>query len=206
MFRKKIKLRKNNRGMTYVELIVVLGIVGAMTSVIIFNYGSFQAKVDIRNLANDVALKIVEAQKSAMSGKLPITGLPSPDWKPSYGVYFNSSASPDIDSIPFNKKIVYFVDNDSDGFLATQGELLNPTTIITKNNFIKSLTISGSGNCAPTKDLSIVFRRSDSVVKIKSTDPNFSGCVVSFASIIVSSSKGDESEILIYPSGRIEMN
>ena len=57
--------------MTYVELIVVLSIFSVMTSVVLFNYNEFQAKIDIKVLANDIALKIVEAQKSALSGKLP---------------------------------------------------------------------------------------------------------------------------------------
>ena len=66
----KLKIGNYNRGMTYVELIVVLSIFSIMTSVVLFNYGAFQAKVDIKNLASDIALKIVEAQKSALSGKL----------------------------------------------------------------------------------------------------------------------------------------
>ena len=49
---------KTNRGMTYVELIVVLSIFAVLSSVAIFNYGSFQDKVDIKNLGSDIALKI----------------------------------------------------------------------------------------------------------------------------------------------------
>ena len=55
-FNKKIK---GNRGMTYVELIVVLGIFAVMLSISMFNYKRFQGKVDIKNLANDIALKLV---------------------------------------------------------------------------------------------------------------------------------------------------
>ena len=84
-----MKIQKN-KGMTYVELIVVLSIFSIMTSIVLFNYGEFQAKVDIRNLASDIALKIVEAQKSALSGKLP-TQATGATWKPSYGVYLNIS-------------------------------------------------------------------------------------------------------------------
>ncbi|KKQ07855.1 MAG: hypothetical protein US18_C0006G0001, partial [Parcubacteria group bacterium GW2011_GWB1_36_5] len=59
---KESKRIKKNRGMTYVELIVVLSIFAVMSSIVLFNYGEFQAKVDIKNLASDIALKIVEAQ------------------------------------------------------------------------------------------------------------------------------------------------
>ena len=47
--------------MTYIELIVVLSIFAVMSSVVIFNYGLFQARIDIKNLASDIALKFVEA-------------------------------------------------------------------------------------------------------------------------------------------------
>src|SRR3989344_6451778 len=83
-----LKIGDLRRGMTYVELIVVLGIFGVISSVVMFNYGEFQDKVEIKNLASDIALKVVEAQKSAMSGKLPVN--PPSGWKPAYGVYFPS--------------------------------------------------------------------------------------------------------------------
>ena len=60
-----------------------------MTSVVLFNYGEFQAKVDIKNLTSDIALQIVEAQKSALWGvALSSSAFAS---KPSYGVYFSPS-------------------------------------------------------------------------------------------------------------------
>jgi prepilin-type N-terminal cleavage/methylation domain-containing protein len=62
------KTINKTRGMTYVELIVVLSIFSVISTIVIFNYKEFQAKVDIRNLANDVALKIVQAQKNSTTG------------------------------------------------------------------------------------------------------------------------------------------
>src|SRR3989344_4815832 len=94
--KKSNKIIKQNRGMSYVELIVVLSIFSVMTSVVLFNYGSFQAKVDIKNLASDIALKVVEAQKSSLSGKLlPPTHIPpNPNtWKPSYGLFFDADSN-----------------------------------------------------------------------------------------------------------------
>ena len=55
--------------MTYVELIVVLAIFAILSSVVMFNYGNFQAKVDIKNLGSDIALKIVRTQ--GHNGKVP---------------------------------------------------------------------------------------------------------------------------------------
>src|SRR5674476_904401 len=122
---KKLIKIKNNAGMSYIELIVVLSIFAVISSVVIFNYGDFQAKVDIKNLASDIALQVVQAQKSSMSGLLPtLTPTVSP-WKPSYGVYFNMVTP---------KQFVYFVDlNNAYGY--EPGETLN-TVSITKNNYI----------------------------------------------------------------------
>src|SRR3990167_3431372 len=97
---------KKNGGMSYIELIVVLSIFSAMTSIVLFNYGDFQAKVDIKNLASDIALKVVEAQKMSLSGQFP----PQPQygaigdpaaWKPSYGVSFDLTTP---------TQFIYFVD------------------------------------------------------------------------------------------------
>jgi len=109
--KKLFKIKKNRgparrqAGMTYVEIIVVLGIFAVMSSIIMFNYRIFQAKVDIKSLASDIALKIVEAQKSSLSGKLPTTAQP-PTWKPSYGVYFTSGST---------TSFTYFADTSGNG-------------------------------------------------------------------------------------------
>src|SRR3989344_2168470 len=101
------KKQKYSRGMSYVELIVVLGIFTTLSSVAIYNYGAFQAKIDIKNLASDIALKIVEAQRSSLSGKLPPVTAQYPitsTWKPSFGIYINPSSD--------NKGFIYFTDLD----------------------------------------------------------------------------------------------
>jgi prepilin-type N-terminal cleavage/methylation domain-containing protein len=189
---------KRSRGMTYIEIIVVLSIFSIISSVTIFNYNDFQAKVDVKNLASDIALKIVEGQKSSLSGLLPpmttVLG-----WKPSYGVYFDISN---------NKSFIYFIDLSSDGiFDGTDctGECLNKTTI-TKENFIEKLNVYYLGNPTPTilNNLTITFSRPDSGAKL------FSGAGapllnVSYVEITVKSPKGATSFIKLYPSGRIEV-
>src|SRR3989339_1856034 len=86
----KFVIRNCNKGMTYVELIVVLSIFSVLSSVAIYNYGDFQSSVDIKNLASDIALQIVKAQKDSLSGLLPLQVVKT-DWKPSYGVQFDLS-------------------------------------------------------------------------------------------------------------------
>ena len=183
--------------MTYVELIVVLSIFSVMSSIVLFNYARFQAKVDIKNLANDLALKIVEAQKSALSGKLPAQN-PVPNWKPAYGLYFNT--------VNDNKSFIYFTDLNNNTLYEDPnctGECLDKINI-TKGNFISDITVTGQGGCSSITGLSIVFTRPSSVAKINT---NQAGCTsVSYAQITISSPQSVTAIIKIYISGRIQIN
>src|SRR3989344_6201467 len=175
---------KKNRGMTYVELIVVLGIFSVMLSIAIFNYKKFQAKVDIKNLANDIALKLVEAQKFSISGKWNSSA--SASWKPSYGLYFNVATS---------TKFLYIVDlnnsNDCTGANCASpysigGEVLDVINI-TKQNSVSGLQVFGTGCSSPVavNTLSVVFKRPSSTPIISSSPP--SGCTISYVVITISS-------------------
>jgi len=193
-----------NRGMTYVELIVVLSIFSVMSSIILFNYNKFQAKVDIRNLANDIALKIVQAQKEAMSGVLPVQ-TPIDPWKPSYGVYFNLNDE---------KSFVYFTDLDQNG---SYDNSLCPSDIeecidkinITKGNKISKLNVFyQNGTSQSINEMTLIFTRPNSGVIFStqtfSADP---GSEVDHYQIGVSSSDDSTiSNIKVYPSGRIQVN
>lgn len=191
--------------MTYVEIIVVLSIFSVIVSVSMYNYGGFQERVDIKNLASDIALQIVEAQKSALSGLLPPpTFLPPLGWKPSYGVYFNLAGAE-------NKSFIYFTDFPTltvyDGLSSCTGECLNKVTLTTKNSYISRLDVFyQSAPLIPVsiQNLTITFSRPDSGAKLTSSpalSPN-----ISHAQITVTSQKGATSLIKIYPFGRIQVN
>lgn len=191
--------------MTYIELIVVLTIFISMTSVIVFNYGGFQSKVDIKNLASDIALKIVEAQKSSLSGQLPPLAQQSQisaSWKPSYGVYINPSAD--------NKSFIYFSDLNQNGYLddlvcAGGGECLEKI-LITKDNTISNLGVvyQGDPNSYALDDLTVTFYRPNSIAVIKSSTSIIAN--VSYVQITITSPKQISSAVKIYSSGRIQVN
>ncbi|OGI59393.1 hypothetical protein A2727_00485 [Candidatus Nomurabacteria bacterium RIFCSPHIGHO2_01_FULL_37_110] len=205
----KAKSHKLCRGMTYVELIVVLGIFSVIASIVLFNYGGFQAKVDIKNLASEFALKIVEAQKASLSGKLPPLAQQSQinsTWKPSYGVY--------IDRVADNKSFIYFTDLNSptqNGIYNASscpgvGECLEKITI-TKNNSISSLDVFYQGDVTPhsLNDLTVIFSRPNSSAVIKSTQINIT-LIISYVQITVLSPKSPIAKIKLYPSGRVQVN
>ena len=194
---KNLNFPNGQQGMTYVELIVVLSIFSIMSAVVLFNYGGFQAKVDVKNLGSDIALHIVEAQKSALSGALPplvVAGT----WRPSYGVHFRASDQ---------KSFIYFADLDNNKLwegLDCSGECRKKVTIA-KQETISALRVYYTGNPAPAvlSDLTITFSRPDSGATMRSSS-GFSG-TISYVEIVVTSPKGPQSLIKLYPSGRIEV-
>ena len=90
---KKQKSLSRQGGMTYIEIIVVLGIFSTLSGVAMFNYKGFQDQVDIRNLGSDIALKVKKAQNDSRAGVW--TPLAPLGWKPSYGVYFEANSDAD---------------------------------------------------------------------------------------------------------------
>ena len=107
-------------GFTFIELVVVISIVSIISSVLIFNYGSFDANIRLQNLAQDIALRIKEAQTVAISGtyandysydfQYGASGDPAGQ-APSYGVYFDVIDNPPIVSgVPHDKIFAFFAD------------------------------------------------------------------------------------------------
>ena len=188
--------------MTYVELIVVLSIFAVMASIVIFNYGAFQAKIDIKNLSSDIALKIIETQKNSISGKLPVQ-TPTPDptkWKPSYGTYFSGSTT-FTKFVDLNQSAIYDSNNLSCG---GTGECLEQITL-TQGNTISHLDVFyQDGTNAPLSDLTITFFRPSSGALIRSSSPLVSP--VSYVKITIASPTSATATIKVYPSGRVQID
>jgi type II secretory pathway pseudopilin PulG len=205
---KKLNLKmKDNTGMTYVELIVVLGILFTMAAAVL-SQSSFQKRVEIKTLSNDIALQVVEAQKYAMSGKSPTieqqtylfdTFGPSYNWKPSYGVYFNLN----IDTKSFKS----LADLNNDNFFQEEQMEILSSFQITKKNYIRNLLAFYTSD--PTKpqkikDLSIVFTRPNSSPVFVSDGGILSG--LDYIAVEISDPTGKVTSLVkVYPSGRIQI-
>lgn len=96
-----------NRGFTIIEMIVVISIFAIMAGLVLFRYREYQANINLENTTQDIALQIQKAETDAISGRYPAlaNGQSVPvNWKPSFGVYFDS-ATP--------KEFKYFFDYQS---------------------------------------------------------------------------------------------
>ena len=192
--------------MTYIELIVVLSIFAIMSAVSMFNYRGFQAKIDIKNLATDIAMQIVGAQKDAMAGKL--AAFPFTDNKPTYGVHFES-----IDDGVSNKRFIYFADLNNtqiyNQIFVTSADCSGDDECvdkinITKGNYIADLQVVGSNSCNSTSKVDIVFKRPDSSAILSADGINcgtFSKVVISISSAAPDNLA--KVNINLYQSGRI---
>jgi len=195
----KFVIRNSQKGMTLIELVVVLAIFAVLSGVAIFNYGGLQTKVDLTNLANNIALQVVQAQNSASSGLLPpaLYNPSDPSWKPSYGVYFDMT-------IP--KQFIYFTDlNSNHQFDGTDcsGECLNKYTI-TKNDYISEIRIFPANSTIT--NLTITFTRPNSGANLYSSGADLTTSV-SYAQITIVDVTGKIfSHIDLYPSGRVQIN
>jgi len=197
----KFKIRNFNAGMTYVELIVVLSIFSVLSSVAIYNYGDFQSSVDIKNLASDIALQIVKAQKDSLSGLLPPQEIKT-NWKPSYGVYFDLSKEE-------TKSFVYFVDANNSGTFDGVDEHLNDV-LISKGSYLSGVEVfyreKGSPGAPKLNNLTITFSRPNSGAVISDNEGLIESAYLDYAGITILSPQGATSMIKVYASGRIQIN
>lgn len=113
---KKFLLSNTNSGMTFIELVVVMGIFTAIAGTVLFNYRDFSDGVHLQNLAQEIALQGKRAQTLASQGRSPITLFSqsqtvhvqdTPSFLPfnfvaSYGVAFRPQVNPKTFLFYFN--------------------------------------------------------------------------------------------------------
>lgn len=111
------------KGLTFIELIVVMSIFSIIASVVLFNFSTFSTNITSQNLAQEIALQIKQAQTSALSGIDPAIFQTDPDLNkegaPTYGVRFNidPSNTEELDG----RSMVFFADRNGNDVYDTTG-------------------------------------------------------------------------------------
>ncbi|TSC54853.1 MAG: Uncharacterized protein LiPW30_319 [Parcubacteria group bacterium LiPW_30] len=138
------------RGFTIIELLVVIGIIGLLSSVTLANYRDVSARISLENLVQQMAIIVRQAQVYGIS--VAKTKNVVSEYPP-YGVHFNTSPA---------TSFILFVDNDGSGQYSGQSEDVEIINL-KNNNVISGLSgnkISSSClNILPLGTLDIIFTR-----------------------------------------------
>ena len=204
MYKKNyIKIIKNIsriKGLTLIELIVVISIFMIITSVAIFNYGSFNSTVSLQNLTDDIALSIRKAQGFAIGAR----GVKK-DFNNSYGMHFSMDTNQAGSLSGSNKSFLMFsipilsavekkyVDAGDANEVCGDGsneciELFNINTI----DEIKGINIDGSPQTSGSID--IVFTRPDPKASFCYRPSPSSSCASNISNIDIIVSNGQTAE------------
>ena len=219
----------DSRGLTFIELIVVAVIFSILAGISLFQFGSFSSSVSLQNVSQDIALRLVQAQKDGSSGSFPrlVTPLqgnliPIP-WTPAFGIHFSvptGSSSTDFVSFfdgvfPINNK--YDVDIPCSG----GGECLDSISITSGDKIVGLCIETGNIVCTPSADgtftqgsvqnIDIVFKRPNLAALISAYDGNgndsLNGAVATVAKISIQSKNGQHYKIItVYPIGQITVD
>jgi len=165
---KTLHVNKYNKGMTLVELMVVLGIFILVAGLTMFDYSRFRSSVSIQNLADDVALSIRRAQNYAIG--VQNTGA---DFSRGYGAHFTTAGS--LPLAGSAKSFVIFNDaNSNNKYDYDSSSNCGSATVSVSNECLDLLTITSTdqiadicpgGSCGAS-DVDIVFTRPDPDARI----------------------------------------
>lgn len=133
---------KKQNGFTLIEMILVLGIFGIITAVLVFNYGQFNSQILLTNTAYEVALQIREAQTFSL-GVQGIDG----EFDTKYGVYFNRANG----GAGSDESYIYFADLDRLDSNPDGNRLCDQDKVDPDNNLCSFSCNSSGGSSGPTE-------------------------------------------------------
>ncbi|HRH31321.1 MAG TPA: type II secretion system protein [Candidatus Paceibacterota bacterium] len=172
------------KGVTFIELVVVISIFSIIAGTLLVNFSRFGRNVTIQNLAQDIALQINEVQKEAISGRtnelIADCNRIDSDCSPRYGIYLTArdvGNTPNLGSyapLGAGKSLLKFIDyiggeynNKLDNGWSPCGAGVNTECIdnisLGQGNYISEICVGEDADC--TTDISnslgvnIVFKR-----------------------------------------------
>ncbi|HAE36629.1 MAG: hypothetical protein UR85_C0004G0033 [Candidatus Nomurabacteria bacterium GW2011_GWF2_35_66] len=155
-----------SKGLTLVELMVVISIFLIITGVVIFNYGNFSSTVSLQNLTDDIALSIRKAQGFAIGARAAKDTTGNLDFNYSYGIHFSvNTGGADLEGS--NRSFVLFSSpnkeyNPTGTVCDGSNECVELFNILSIDEIKEIKAYDASGNLIPnseTSSVDIVFTR-----------------------------------------------
>lgn len=131
----------NERGFSILEVLITAAIIGIITGIVTFRYGSFNNLILLKNQAYQIALELRETQTRSLSATGNSTNFRTP-----YGIYF-STDEPD--------RYVVFLDNNPQNGYYNPGEELETRRLDSR---FRITELCSGADCSLTA-LSVTFRR-----------------------------------------------
>lgn len=178
---------------------IVVSIMGVISSVVFYNYGDFNDSLALSSAANEVAIAIRQSQVYGINVKESTTG--STQFNYSFGIYFDRSRTNYrvfVDSvIPANNKY------DA----GESVELFNLRNGVRINNVCD--TTGGPANCNRPNNLvqgiNVIFTRPNPDAKIYFADNSGNNILgpISAAKVRLRSAKGTDKYVIIESTGQV---
>lgn len=206
------------KGFTILEMLMVLAIFGVLTAVIVFNYGEFNSRTIMTNMAYEAALSIRQAQVYSLSvrGDVGVSNFDN-----HYGIYVN----PTID----NKSFAFFIDRAENGVTdgscnadgtclscsATDSECLEKISL-TRDVVVARICVSldqqnivdrgtglcSQGNQSEVSELTLTFERPNPDAVVRTDLGIVPGANVA---IVLKTSYGNQRAIIVKSTGLISV-
>jgi len=212
----KIKFPRLNytKGVTLIELIVVILIFMIISSITIFNYGKFRSSLSVQNLADDIALSVRRAQGFAIG----VRGSGG-SFTPGYGIHLTSKSTTSLYQ-GSNKSFILFTDISGEGqYNNSTSTCGNPTSndeclelinIITTDKIESIFKNNETTAIAPTDTIDILFRRPNPEPIFCHRYGGTGACTSSISSIKIKIATEADSSInkiiTIYNNGQISVS
>ncbi|MEK7144401.1 MAG: type II secretion system protein [Patescibacteria group bacterium] len=193
-----------NRGFTLIEMLVVLGIIAAVTSVALASQSSFNRTLILANTAYDIALTLRSAENFGI-GSRAISGTANAG----YGVHFQRGTSDSFllfaDTSPANNFSCTRPDCRPGDQLYSIDDTLVQTYTLGNNIIVSNFCVfSDRWQCASTGDVSsldIVFARPNPDASIRTDGSSYSSYTA--ACLVISSDRGGFRFVSVEASGQI---
>ena len=181
------------RGFTLVELVVVMGILVAISAIVLVNYNRFGSQTLLRNLAYDIALSVREAQVYGISAR----SFQGSNFAAGHGVFFDLNDGDDF--------FFLYTDVNGDNFFSSASSEWVETYTIGRGYRVDRLCVPSreSENCSITT-LDMLFKRPepDAIIRA-SSGAGFA--IYDRVRIVVTSPQEERLSVLVETTGQVSV-